>query len=167
MSDTHGDLQSAASRPMRIADAARHLGVSERTVYRMLKSGKLRRVSVSDNSVAVSCKVTPMQDNQGVIEIDYDRVADTVSDKMTDILSATFTRELEARDREIERLLAVQQEQNQTIQRLQDQLFELARLIVSNSSKTDTAASETPKRDDNGQGRGGLFPRWLGKRRNT
>lgn len=130
-----------------IAEAARRLKVSERTVYRRIKSGKIQCVNLSDTKSVPKVIISEKK---------------TVSDvKMSDNLvkaqagtslqeMATLRAELQARDAQIESLIAGQREMNQTIQQLNQQIYELAKFVL---------ASESEKNEK----KAGLWRQWLGK----
>ncbi|GEM_PF-4750033 len=126
-----------------IAEAARILGISERTVYRRIKSGDIRRDKVSDREAVarVFC--------EGITVESVVKMSDTVDfPQNTEV--AAIRAEVAARDAQIESLIANQREMNQTIQQLNQQLYELARLIF---------ASESEKNEK----KTGLLGQWLRK----
>jgi len=129
----------AVDRTISIGEAARLLGVSERTIYRMLRSGKLVRVSMSDKNVRTQVKVKASTFKLGA---DHGGLSDSGSLCPPEDLR----RDLQHRDAQIaqllttqQELLATQQELTKTIQRLQDQIFELACLVVRQRPEADVA----------------------------
>lgn len=111
------------------------LGVSERTVYRRLKSGKLVLPLPSDVSVH------GVNMSGGVMACNVSNESSLGSDSMTKDVSLSvgivtavevekLRVQLSEKDAQISSLIDSQRELNQTIQRLQDQMFELARLVL-------------------------------------
>ena len=122
-----------------IRETADELGVSERTIYRMLRAGKLVRIkrrvanvnSVSDNQ----CQSGSTERDHGVNTVSKSsKLSDNSTGRELEMLRAA----LHDKDAQIEQLIANQREMNQTIQRLQEQMFELARLVLSQSAPSPT-----------------------------
>ena len=116
------------SKIVSIAEAAQLLGVSERTIYRRVKLGQILRVNLSDNRVKV--------------EVFYEEEAVSEPVKVSDIVPesrnadiALLRAEVQSRDAQIESLIANQREMNQTIQQLNQQIYELARLVFTSESE--------------------------------
>lgn len=126
-----------------IAEAAQILGVSERTVYRRIKSGEIQRVNLSDSRAVarVFC-----EENQNVKSVKMSDAGEI--NQIAEVMR--IRAEVAARDAQIESLIANQREMNQTIQQLNQQLYELARLIF---------ASESEKNEK----KTGLLGQWLRK----
>lgn len=82
MTDTASDNATDMTDSLSVTEAAAHLGVSERTVWRRIKQGKIKthkttdgvRVSLSDMPTKVS-DATPVSDSKVT-----DRATDSVSD---------------------------------------------------------------------------------------
>jgi|SRR5579871_2950450 len=142
MSQNSDPENHAPLRPLTIREAAGRLGVSERTVYRRLRSGKLRatnlsEIEVSDVSMTVvtSRQISPKEASQNCH-------SESICDKMSDDTVTTsameaLRAEIRAKDAQIAKMLEVQHEMAQTVQRLQEQMFELARLVLTqNAAKT-------------------------------
>src|SRR5205085_8106436 len=100
-----------------ITEAALRLGVSERTVYRMMRSGKLKRVNVSDkNGRSVRLEVS-FEEHRG------SNVALNMSDKtdkVTDDRRVELVETIREKDAQIAQLLEQQRELQQNMQRLQE-----------------------------------------------
>src|SRR5262249_3307192 len=114
-----------------IRETADELGVSERTIYRMLRAGKLVRIKQRVGNVTI---VTDNNRQIGRNKIETPvKLASNMS-KMSDSVTGVELEMLRAalrdKDSQIEQLIANQREMNQTIQRLQEQMFELARLVL-------------------------------------
>jgi excisionase family DNA binding protein len=133
-----------------IAEAARMLKVSERTVYRHIKSGKIECVTLSDSRSIPKVKISVGTPDFVV------RMSDNLPKQNLETLSmpsqeiTTLRAELQSRDAQIESLIAGHREMNQTIQQLNQQIYELARLVL---------ASETEKNEK----KAGMWRQWLGK----
>jgi len=107
-----------------ISEAARRLNVSERTIYRMLKSGKLTRRYVSDNVRLISDEVDKLSSNRGSeASVNIGHMSDTMPDSLR--------QQLAEKDAQIAELLARQREMSQMLERLQEQLYELTRYVLS------------------------------------
>lgn len=145
-----------------IAQAAQRLGVSERTIYRMLRSGLLKRVSMSDNNVR-SVRVV-LSNSDVSISTDVSIPADKpvgVSDKLSVERVAELKREIEVRDAQIAGLIESQKELLQSVSRLQEQMFELARLVLSqHPAGLPTVTPEKPRENENRQDIRSWWERW-------
>ncbi len=152
-----------ASSPRQISsvrEASEELGVSERTIYRMIRSGKLvrekRRVG-NVNNVSVSIchndtnEIKVSESNVSKMSI----MSDTMSGSSLEILKTSLIE----KDTQIEQLLAQQRELNQTIQRLQEQMFELARLVLSQNTAASIRSAESPVTQE--REKGADWRRWL------
>lgn len=112
------------SRKISITEAARRLNVSERTVYRMMKSGKIARIYEYDTVRLMSDEI--------------EKLAQSRAEKQSDIVSLIpspidtgVNLQLAAKDAQIAQLLAQQQQMSQMLNRLQEQLHELTRFVLS------------------------------------
>jgi excisionase family DNA binding protein len=106
-----------------ITEAARRLNVSERTVYRMLKSGKLTRVYRYDSVRILSVDVENLRSNT------YSIVSDNVS-HLSERDMESLRGQIAEKDMQIAQLLARQQEMSKMLERLQEQLYELTRYVL-------------------------------------
>ena len=126
--------QEGEAEAMGISEAARKLGISERTVYRMLKTGKMKRVSIPDKNVSDVRVEGNRESYTQKVENDV-MVAEKNTDIMTNILTEAIVEglkeEIREKDVQIAKLLESQREMTQSVQKLQDQMFELARLVLS------------------------------------
>lgn len=132
-----------AGQVVSIAEAARRLGVSERTVYRRVKSGQIQRVNLSDTKIKSQVICDTIASESSV------KVSDKTQESRQDDI-ALLRAEVQSRDAQIDSLIAHQREMNQTIQQLNQQIYELARLVFT---------SETEKSEK----RGGRLRQWLEK----
>lgn len=114
-------------RGLSIQEAARQLGVSERTVYRMLKTGKLRRVGVSVKNVkVVTCTENSLSKPCETVSL--------VSDSSPTVSIYSLRDEIRSKDAQIDRLIENQHELAASLRTLQEQMYELARLALSQKS---------------------------------
>ncbi len=111
-----------------ITEAAQRLRVSERTIYRMLKSGKLKRVTVSDNVRLLSSEI------EAVCNDKYETLTESVGHMSDDTLES-LQKQLSDKDVIIAELLARQREMSVMMERLQEQLYELTRYVLSQAQK--------------------------------
>lgn len=118
-----------------ITEAARRLNVSERTVYRMLKSGKLTRHYVSDSVRILSDEVDALRSNIG------SNPQNSVSN-MSDTMPDSLRQQLAEKDAQIAQLLARQRELSQMLERLQEQVYELTRFVLSQAQKPPSRGFE-------------------------
>lgn len=138
-----------------ITEAAHRLGVSERTIYRMLREGKLQRVNVSDIRTKF-VRLKPAKSHEIMFELqvkDPRKVGhnlDKLSDRKWLETMESMQRELREKDVQIASLIEQQRELTQTLQRLQDQMFELARLTLSQNAAVVPSANA--RRPDAGKG---------------
>ncbi len=133
-----------------VGEAARSLGVSERTVFRLLKSGALERVDlpmpdriVSFNDSNVSDMKNDKKSNRSKpdsLSGDYDDGHNVGSSDLERI--ASLTRQLREKDAQIAQLLQTQQDLTQTYRRLQEQMYELAHLVLSHNAASAQARGE-------------------------
>ena len=166
METTPPQSERQSMETVTITEAAQRLGVSERTIYRMLRSGRLRRVHLSDRK---STSVRLLSDSLDRIEIDSRNnssvVTSLMSDNQSDISDVkamdTLMKELEQKDAQIARLIDSQQEMAQTLRQLQEQMFELARLVLSQQSVAlkPAAESEAPVKRESRDGLPGPLAR--------
>jgi excisionase family DNA binding protein len=143
-----------------ITEAAQRLGVSERTVYRMLRSGKLKRVISSDEQGKyVRLKVSEKEKTFIALGADLS----VTSDKTADSRQEDIHKAVREKDAQIAQLLEQQRELQQQIGRLQEQMFELARLVLSQNAAAQAnpaAVSVKPSQE----ARTGLFARFRRER---
>lgn len=134
------------SKVLQVRHAANALGVSERTVYRRLRSGKLEQLPVMKQTADI---VMSAVSEERVIEVIQDRITSQINrlmcqgDMTNDNLSA-LRQEMAKKDAQIYTLLETQQELTRTIQKLQAQIFELARLALIQPAKVDEKPAEAP-----------------------
>lgn len=140
MNPDHEEVSGAVSKVQRVRQAANVLGISERTVYRRLRSGKLENLPAETQpAVSVMSNVSEEQIAEVVssqIKPLLDRFA--CQNDMTNDKLAVLGQQLTERDAQIRTLLENQQELTATIQKLQGQIYELARLaLVQSSAQTE------------------------------
>src|SRR5688572_978509 len=129
--------QPISEKTVTIAEAARRLGVSERTIYRRLREGKIQRVNLSDTrltnvTLSENCptrNARRMTDNGRVL-------SDTPDGEAIE----TLKREMAEKDRLIANLLDNQRELVQTVNQQQQQLHELAKWVLAQKSGPETVA---------------------------
>lgn len=152
-----------------VAEAARRLDVSERTVYRLLKAGILERGSPSCNYDSGGTDDALMSDKPGSINGVRDTGAIVKMSAMSDNTAENgsverdpriehLQRQLDSKDAQIAQLLDVQQELAQTIRRLQEQMYELAHLVLTHNvaAAQAKAEAELKAQQEQAKGRGGL-----------
>jgi tRNA U34 5-carboxymethylaminomethyl modifying enzyme MnmG/GidA len=146
MSTLDEEKSEQHSKGERVRQAAYTLGISERTVYRRLRSGKLEQLSLESLSFDTvmssvnAAKIETLIQDQISSRIDsLMRQNDMTNDKMT-----ILCRELANRDAQILSLLENQQELTLTIQKLQAQIFELARLALLHPVHEQVKPQEKP-----------------------
>ncbi len=149
-----------------VEEAAREFGVSERTIYRKLRSGQFQRVKKSMSFV--NNYADSSRDHQTQIVSQNVSQMSNNSDILLTSKMAALQEEANRKDAEIARLTAVQHELTQTVQRLQEQIFELARLTLSQPRPTETAVPSSENSPEEKQmprlaRRGGLLARILRK----
>ena len=142
-----------------INEAAMRLGVSERTIFRLLKTGELERVEPDVDLDGIDQK-NVNQPNSGIFMSDtinsnrprskpkYHSLSFKMSDKydnMTDnnVINKLLYEQITEKDIQISHLLRSQQDMAQTIKRLQEQMFELAHLVLSHSVAAAQAKTES------------------------
>ena len=133
-----------------VSEAARSLNVSERTVYRMLKSGELEREDgrkITDNggrNVSVLKREANVVFSHNNVEImpnmsDIDGMNKT---KQAETSSEILKLQIEEKDGQIAQLLSEQKELTRTVQRLQEQMYELAYLVLTHNAAAAQAKAE-------------------------
>ncbi|HLV78632.1 MAG TPA: helix-turn-helix domain-containing protein [Chthonomonadaceae bacterium] len=128
------DSALPARRDLSITETAMHLGVSERTVYRRLKEGKLRR-SVSDKKGRHVRLILDLSSGTGHSKAtDRGVMSDNMSDRISVAAWEALQQELRAKDEQIAGLIEQRQEMQAALQRLQEQIFELAHLTLSQNA---------------------------------
>ena len=136
-----------------VGEAARRLDVSERTVFRLLKTGALERVDVPLNALSVKFNDRLMADMntdkmmiKGKISPHATRLAanDVSHDADMDaqVQVGELKRQLEEKDAQIARMLLAQQELTQTNRRLHEQMYEMAHLVLSHNVAAAQARAE-------------------------
>lgn len=119
-----------------ITEAARRLNVSERTVYRLMKTGRLTRIYQYDNVRLMSDEVAKLNSIRG------HNVSDSVS-KVPESMPVRSPERLDVqlaeKDAQIAQLLARQKEMSQMLERLQEQLYELTRYVLAQAQKPPTS----------------------------
>lgn len=152
-----------------VAEAARRLDVSERTVYRLLKAGVLERGFSSCNPDNPDDNDTVNSDNLDRISMLRDSGAVVKMSVMSDNTASNgsiqrdprvehLQRQLDSKDAQIAQMLDVQQELAQTIRRLQEQMYELAHLVLTHNvaAAQAKAEAELKAQQEQAKGRGGL-----------
>ena len=138
------DADNANAAIVGVTEAASRLGVSERTIYRLLKSGELERIDKSDENMLSEIHVRHLSDiSTGKAESRSDALknmsdkSDEIYFRKSDIASINdielLKQQLGAKDTQIAQLLLTQQEMTQTLQRLQEQMYELAHLVLTHN----------------------------------
>lgn len=155
------------SKVERVRQAASVLGISERTVYRRLRSGKLDQWPAEKRGAGT---VTTSVSDERIVEIVLSQIAPhmdrfSCQNDMTNDNLAALRQELARRDAQIESLLQNQQELTCTIQKLQEQIYELARLALERTAPSGQAEREvvqavSTNAVDNQRG-GNTLKRWL------
>ncbi len=133
-----------------VAEAARRLNVSERTVYRMLKTGELERGNTADNTdncgsnmADMTVKFKRIKSRSNAVSMSHLADMDTAGDAGgATNQEETLKRQLEEKDAQIAQLLTTQQELTRAIQRLQEQMYELAHLVLSHNAAAAQAKAE-------------------------
>ena len=123
------------------------LGVSNRTVYRRLKKGKLTRVKKGDTWIDIMSLSMPElvvdQINDHPISIKLTELSDIKSDTI-DISADNATKtELGQRDETIARLSAENQALRETVRQLQGQMYDLARQTVTQAIQSVPQQNES------------------------
>lgn len=109
---------------MSVTEAAGHLHVSERTIYRMMKAGLLARSPMSDGVRLWRSEVQELAMNRGLKRPNY-------VGQVSDTPGSDWQAQLQQKDQQIAELLARQREMSKMLERLQEQLYELTRFVVS------------------------------------
>jgi hypothetical protein len=147
MSTFHEVSTEPVSKVQRVRLAANTLGISERTVYRRLRSGKLEELPtetlVADSVMSYGSDAVSHELILSQIQTVIERL--TCQIDMTNDKLSVFQLELAGRDDQIRILLENQQELTRTIQNLQGQIYELARLALL---QTATAADRPMSRGE-------------------
>ncbi len=132
MSTFHEVNTEPVSKVQRVRQAANTLGISERTVYRRLRSGKIDQLPtesyVADSVMSDGSDKALAESLLSQIAPHLERLA--CQSDMTDGKLSVLRQELAGRDEQIRSLLENQQELTRTIQNLQGQIYELARLAL-------------------------------------
>lgn len=155
-----------------VSEAARRLGVSERTIFRLLKSEQLERVkpenddqslSASDGinvkfDIAMSDKkmslFKQMRSEDGKLSVEMSDINGNMTDK--DAMCKFLGNQIREKDIQISQMLRSQQEMAQTIQRLQEQMFELAHLVLTHNVAAAQAKTESEIKAQEHSSRRGL-----------
>lgn len=132
---------SSESVALPIAEAAIRLGVSERTVYRMLKEGKLERSDMSDNRQTIVVLNEVQKSIQSHEPSFLSDIRDIMSGKMAEKAIEALREEMQEKDRLINVLMENQREMILTIHGLQEQLRELSQWVLAEKNEAKRAAS--------------------------
>lgn len=139
--------QSSVGREglLTIAEAAGRMGVSERTVYRMIRAGRLQQVSERDNYGRHVRLIPSSALDLRLVEHDLvSQMSDTGSkprSAMSDPNMAELVAELRAKDAQIDRLLETQHQMSLIIGRQQEQLSEMSRHILSEKADSSVGGA--------------------------
>lgn len=136
-----GNIEAISS----IAEAARERRVSERTIYRMLKSGKLRRVKNVTSSVTFLTEDTVNEAIQQLIQQKFDEMSVKMSDTLSKELLRQAGASLRNRDEMMEALFAREQELVASNQRLQEQIAQILQLMTAHMLADKTVREEDNK----------------------
>ena len=151
-------LSKNLTEPISIPEAARRLRMSERTIYRMIKSGKLDSVKMSDNSMT-KVILSPTYLSQSYTNISDNTV--NLSDIKTEWEWDTLKKELHEKDEHIRKLIDNQTDLIATIHQLQGQVHELSRWILDHTSEKKPDSLETSSVSQVNKGISGLFHGWI------
>ena len=153
MTGSESNSNSSLGRRVTVREAAKRLRLSERTVYRRLRSGKLDLAELSALSVTESTDIKAVSrpvvigisDPVMNLSVTNDNVSDGYSplEKIRDLES-----DLRNKDLQIALLIESQRELNQTVQRIQEQMFELARLVLLQGSAKSAASATAVSQAD-------------------
>jgi len=147
MSTRQNEITESISKVQQVRQAANVMGISERTVYRRLRSGKLEQlpteVAGTDNVMTYVSETAMVELMAVQIEPHMDRLA-RQNDMTNDKLSA-LRQELANRDAQIQMLLENQKELTATIQKLQAQIYELARLALIQPARMEEKPADVPQ----------------------
>lgn len=146
MTALQNENHEPTSKVQRVRLAANTLGISERTVYRRLRSGKLEQLPMESRSADI---VTSIVSDVRAEVLTQDRIAfhmDKIicQNDMTNDNLAALRQDLANRDAQIRTLLEYQEDLTHTIQKLQEQIFELARLALMQPAKMEEKPAEVP-----------------------
>ena len=142
------DVDSGSNDPdiVTVGEAARRLGVSERTVFRLLKTGELERV----DSVFMSAKNGKDDRHDAGSKQRRYKASAISSTHMTDTKHSNdghaLAEQVKQKDAQIAELVRQQQEMTVTIRRLQEQMYELAHLVLSHNAAAAQARAEAELR---------------------
>jgi hypothetical protein len=146
MSALRDENSEPISKVQQVRQAASVMGISERTVYRRLRSGRLDQLPtetpVADSVMTVVNDATIAELISAQIEPHLHKMV-CQNDMTNDKLSA-LSQELVNRDVQIRTLLENQKELTLTIQKLQAQIYELARLALTQAPKSDDQTPGAP-----------------------
>jgi chromosome segregation ATPase len=167
MSALHDENPELLSKVQQVRQAASTLGISERTVYRRLRSGKLEQLPTeplpADSVMTIVSEERMEASLQDRIASKLDKMV--CQNDMTNDNLAALRQELAHKDAQIRTLLENQQELTHTIQKLQEQIFELARLALLQSSRSDDSdqgpVPSLARPDSETAGGGNRLTRWL------
>jgi hypothetical protein len=133
-----------------VGEAARRLGVSERTVFRLLKAGRLERVGSEDLVARCANNDSHMTDKAAQIKRSASRFKSVIS--LNDSHSMTvmsheehvqlLQQQVREKDVQIAQMLQAQQDMAQTVRHLQQQLYELAHLVLTHNVAAAQAKAE-------------------------
>ncbi|MCW3098536.1 MAG: hypothetical protein JWL77_4154 [Chthonomonadaceae bacterium] len=145
MSALHDENPESISKVHQVRQAANMLGISERTVYRRLRSGKLEQLPTESHSTDSVMSFVSEERMEAILQ---DRIASKLDkmvcqNDMTNDKLAALRQELAHKDAQIRTLLENQQELTHTIQKLQTQIYELARLALTQPAKAEEKPVET------------------------
>ena len=156
-----------------ITEAAIYLKVSERTIYRMIEAGILTRLrGVDKNGKNVTFVKGKMLDEAEKLSSSVAKMSQVSDNSTSDTSIAkegmqtdckseleSLRVELEAKDIQIKHLLATQQELAQSVQRFQEQMYELARLVLQQASPASEGISHPIGKVEKSGSKPNLFAR--------
>lgn len=146
MSTRHNEIPDSISKVQQVRHAANTLGISERTVYRRLRSGKLEQlptdIPITDNVMTSVSESVIVELISTQVEPHLTKMA-CQNDMTNDKLSA-LRQDLANRDAQIQTLLENQKELTATIQKLQTQIYELARLALIQPARIEEKPLDVP-----------------------
>ena len=133
-----------------VAEAAKQMGVSERTVYRMLKSGELRRETPLRKLQETRTHLAISAENKNKIDVsilsknDDKKVLNEIQDTLTALQNS-----LKEKDEQISKLIQSHLEMQQSAQKFQEQIVEIVALVMSktrpDNSQTGVTKTDTKK----------------------
>jgi hypothetical protein len=136
-----------------VGEAARRLGVSERTVFRLLKAGQLERVGsdlltvkFANNDSHESDKSEIKRHNLSRI-LPSQRVHSAYDSHVITVIGGEehvqmLLQQVREKDVQIAQMLQAQQDMAQTIRHLQQQMYELAHLVLTHNVAAAQAKAE-------------------------